>query len=212
MPSEEILNALDSLHREIEKLEPAIKHVELALQVTQTVKDIPQKHIDLISEIKQGDANHKAELKNLFEQEFTIFTHENKRLQQITSEIQQQVFLEQESLTKLKDTIQSFHDRIEKINFPERLDKLDANLAGIMSAVQAIQGRLDIVERNLSDKIRDLIEYQKETRLILQNGFEQNKLTVQSALDNIAKKQQTYTYVTWILVVIATLITLFFKK
>ena len=51
-----------------------------------------------------------------------------------------------------------------------------------------------------------------QKRLILQNGFEQNKLTVQSALDNVAKKQQTYTYVTWILVVIATLITLFFKK
>ena len=150
--------------------------------------------------------------KNLFEQEFTIFTHENKRLQQITSEIQQQVLLEQESLTKLKDTIQSFHDRIEKINFPERLDKLDANLAGIMSAVQAIQGRLDIVERNLSDKIRDLIEYQKETRLILQNGFEQNKLTIQSALDNAAKKQQTFTYITWLLVVIAAFIILFIKK
>lgn len=212
MPSEEILNALESLHREIEKLEPAIKHVELALQVTQTVKDIPQKHIDLISEIKNNDANHKAELKNLFEQELTSFTHENKRLQKITSEIQQQVLLEQESLTKLKETIQSFHDRIEKINFPERLDKLDANLAGIMSAVQAIQGRLDIVERNLSDKIRDMIEYQKETRVILQNGFEQNKLTLQSALDSIAKKQQTFTYVTWILIAVATLIIFFLKK
>ena len=212
MPSEEILNALESLHREIEKLEPAIKHVEMALHVTQTVKDIPQKHIDLISEIKNNDANHKAELKTLFEQELSIFTQENKRLQQITSEIQQQILLEQESLTKLKETIQSFHDRIEKINFPERLDKLDANLAGIMSAVQAIQGRLDIVERNLSDKIRDMIEYQKETRGILQNGLEQNKLMLQSVAENAAKKQQTFSYITWVLVVIATLIMFFLKK
>ena len=112
----------------------------------------------------------------------------------------------------IKETIQSFHDRIEKINFPERLDKLDANLAGIMSAVQAIQGRLDIVERNLSDKFRDMIEYQKETRVILQNGFDQNKLTLQSELDSIAKKQQTYTFVSWILVVIATIIIIFLKK
>jgi DNA repair exonuclease SbcCD ATPase subunit len=212
MPSEEILNALESLHKEIEKLEPAIKHVEMALHVTQAVKDIPQKHIDLISEIKNNDANHKAALKTLFEQELSIFSHENKRLQQITSEIQQQILLEQESLTKLKETIQSFHDRVEKINFPERLDKLDANLAGIMSAVQAIQGRLDIVERNLSDKIRDIVEYQKETRGILQNGFEQNKLTLQSIVDNAAKKQQTFTYITWALVVIAAFIMCFLKK
>ena len=133
-------------------------------------------------------------------------------MQEITSEIQQQILLEQESLTKLKETIQSFHDRIEKINFPERLDKLDANLAGIMSAVQAIQGRLDIVERNLSDKIRDMIEYQKETRGILQNGFEQNKLIFQSIVENAAKKQQTFTYITWVLVVIATFIMCFLKK
>jgi DNA repair exonuclease SbcCD ATPase subunit len=212
MPSEEILNALESLHREIEKLEPAIKHVEMALHVTQTVKDIPQKHIDLISEIKNNDANHKAELKTLIEQELSIFTQENKRLQLITSEIQQQILLEQESLTKLKETIQSFHDRIEKINFPQRLDKLDANLAGIMSAVQAIQGRLDIVERNLSDKIRDMIEYQKETRGILQNGLEQNKLMLQSIVEKAAKKLQTFTYITWVLVVIATFIIFFIKK
>ncbi len=69
MLSQEVLTALESLHREIERLEPAIKHVETAQQVTQTVKAIPQKHLEFLQEVKGNDAKHKDELKNLFAKE-----------------------------------------------------------------------------------------------------------------------------------------------
>ena len=206
MASQEVLSALETLHREIEKLEPAIKHVEMAQLVTQTVKAIPQKHVELLKEVKSNDAKYKEELKTLFAKELSSFTEENKKLQKTTTEIQQQVKLEQEALTKLKETVKSFHERVEKINFPERLDKLDANVAGIMSAAQAIQGRLDIVERNISDKIRDMHDYQKETRATQQSGLEQLKTTLQTALDTTAKKQQILTYITWVLFIIGFII------
>ena len=88
MASQEVITALESLHREIEKLEPAIKHVETAQQVTQTVKAIPQKHVELLTEVKNNDAKHKEELKNLFAKELSGFTAENKKLQKTTTEIQ----------------------------------------------------------------------------------------------------------------------------
>lgn len=212
MASQEVLTALESLHREIEKLEPAIKHVETAQQVTQTVKVIPQKHVELLQEVKSNDAKHKDELKNLFEKELSGFTEENKKLQKTTTEIQQQVKLEQEALAKLKETVQSFHERVEKINFPERLDKLDANVAGIMAAIQSVQSRLDGLERNISDRLRDMQDYQKETRAALQSGLEQTKTALQTAVDTAAKKQQTLTYITWALVVVAIIITFVLKK
>lgn len=212
MASQEVLTALESLHREIEKLEPAIKHVETAQQVTQTVKAIPQKHVELMQEVKSNDAKHKDELKNLFEKELSGFTEENKKLQKTTTEIQQQVKLEQEALAKLKETVQSFHERVEKINFPERLDKLDANVAGIMAAIQSVQSRLDGLERNISDRLRDMQDYQKETRATLQSGLEQSKTALQTAVDTAAKKQQTLTYITWALVVVAIIITFVLKK
>ena len=212
MASQEVLTALESLHREIEKLEPAIKHVETAQQVTQTVKAIPQKHVELLQEVKSNDAKHKDELKNLFEKELSGFTEENKKLQKITTEIQQQVKLEQEALAKLKETVQSFHERVEKINFPERLDKLDANVAGIMAAIQSVQSRLDGLERNISDRLRDMQDYQKETRAALQSGLEQSKTALLTAVDTAAKKQQTLTYITWALVVVAIIITFVLKK
>ena len=212
MASQEVITALESLHREIEKLEPAIKHVETAQQVTQTVKAIPQKHVELLTEVKNNDAKHKEELKNLFAKELSGFTEENKKLQKTTTEIQQQVKLEQEALGKLKETVQSFYERVEKINFPERLDKLDANVAGIMAAIQSVQSRLDGLERNISDRLRDMQDYQKETRAALQSGLEQTKTALQTAVDAAAKKQQTFTYITWALVVVAIIITFVLKK
>lgn len=212
MASLEVLTALELLHREIEKLEPAIKHVETAQQVTQIVKAIPQKHVELFQEVKSNDAKHKDELKNLFAKELSGFTEENKKLQKTTTEIQQQVKLEQEALAKLKETVQSFHERVEKINFPERLDKLDANVAGIMAAIQSVQSRLDGLERNISDRLRDMQDYQKETRAALQSGLEQTKTALQTAVDTAAKKQQTLTYITWALVVVAIIITFVLKK
>lgn len=206
MASQEVLTALESLHREIEKLEPAIRHVETAQLVTQTVKAIPQKHVELLTEVKNNDAEHKEMLRNLFAKELSGFTEENKKLQKTTTEIQHQVKLEQEALTKLKETVQSFHARVEKINFPERLDKLDANVAGIMAAVQSAQSRLDGLERNISDRLRDIQDFQKETRAALQSGLEQTKTAIQMAVVAAVKKQQTFTYITWALVVVSTII------
>ena len=212
MPSQEVLTALETLHREIEKLEPAIKHVETAQQVTQTVKAIPQKHVELLQEVKSNDAKHKDELKNLFAKELSGFTEENKKLQKTTTEIQQQVKLEQEALAKLKETVQSFHERVEKINFPERLDKLDANVAGIIAGIHSVLSRIEGLERNITDRLRDVLDYQKETRVTLQSELEQSKTTLQTAVDTAAKKQQTHTYITWALVVVAIIITFVLKK
>lgn len=206
MASQDVLTALETLHREIEKLEPAIKHVEMAQQVTQTVKAIPQKHVELLQEVKSNDAKHKDELKDLFVKELSGFTEENKKLQKTTTEIQQQIKLEQAALAKLNETVQAFHERVEKIHFPERLDKLDANVAGIMAGIQTVQSRLDGLERNITDRLKDVQDYQKETRATFQNGLEQINVTLQSFLEATAKKQQTFFYITWALIVVVLVI------
>lgn len=203
MASQEVLTALETLHREIEKLEPAIKHVETAQQVTQTVKEIPQKHVELLQEVKSNDLKHKDELKNLFVKELSEFTEENKKLQKTTAEIQQQIMLEQKALAKLQETVQSFHERVEKINFPERLDKLDANVAGIMAAIQSVQSRLDNLERNISDRLLDIKDFQKETTISLNKSI--SDLT--SNINEVASKHQVLFYITWFLIISAIITT-----
>ena len=212
MASQEVLTALEVLEKELAKLEPAIKHVETAVEVTKIVKEIPQKHVDLLKQVKDNDEKYKKELNTLFEKELSSLTEENKKLQKTTEEIQKQVKLEQEALDKLRETIKSFHDRIEKINFPERLDKLDANVAGIIAGIHSVLSRIEGLERNITDRLRDILDYQKEARFTLQSELEQSKTALQTAVDTAAKKQQTLTYITWALVAVAIIITFVLKK
>jgi predicted nuclease with TOPRIM domain len=149
MPSQEVLTALESLHRELEKLEPAVKHIETAQLITQTIKLIPDKYMELIKDVKECDIKFKGELKALFEKEITEVSVETEMLQIITKEIQQQIKIELGDLSRLNETIKSFHERVEKINFPVRLDEL-------------------------GDKIKNLEDFQKETSVKIQEIIEIN--------------------------------------
>jgi chromosome segregation ATPase len=162
MPSPEVLTALEGLHRELERLEPAIKHVETAQEITRTVKLIPEKHIALIESLKADNDTYKESLSLLFSAKLSALSSETEKLILTTREIQSGIQAEQDSLKKLKEQIAGFHDKVERINFPERLDKLDATVSGIMSAVQATQSRLDNIERNLTDRISDLSKSQEK--------------------------------------------------
>ena len=116
MASQEVLTALETLHREIEKLEPAIKHVETAQQVTQTVKAIPQKHVELLQEVKSNDAKHKDELKNLFEKELWLYRGKQK-LQKLPLKFSNRWSWSRKPLPSWRETVHSFHERVEN-QFP----------------------------------------------------------------------------------------------
>ena len=219
MASNEVLKALEALRKELDKLEPAIKHVETAQQVTETVKNIPQKHIDLINEVKESDSKHKGELKELFTKELEIITVENKKITDSNVEIQKLIKTDLEIIGKLKETVSLFLDRVDKVNFPERLDKMDATISGIMTAVQSIQGRLDIVERNITDRLKDSADFQKEMKSSLQTSIDNSTKVLKSSLEQnkavqeaTAKKQQTNTYITWAIIIIGIIVIIFTCK
>jgi hypothetical protein len=110
-------------------------------------------------------------------------------------------------LDKLKKTIKDFHIEIVRINFPERLDKMDANVAGIMAAVQAIQGRLDLLERNLADRLKDNQELQKDMKLEIKNLLDQNMIFQEKN----AKKHQINTYISWSILILLGILIIVFK-
>lgn len=206
MASQEVLTALETLRHELEKLEPAIKHVETAQLITQSIKGIPEKHIELLKEVRNNDALHKVQLKNLFKKELQDLTEENRRLQKNTDEIQRKIVAEQEALSKLNNTVKSFHDRVEKINFPERFDDLDSNVSGNTQALQSLQTTLSRIERNIIDRLIDLSDYQKETRSGLQTAIEQAKSSIQLFIEASAKRQKLLNYITWGLIVMSVVV------
>lgn len=201
MASQEVLTALENLHRELENLKPAIKHVEAAQQVIQTVKGIPQKHLDLLKEVKEADIKYKNELKELFSKDLMLITEEYRKLSKTTTEIQEQVKFEQKYLAQLREAAKELFQKIEDVHFPERLDKLDANVAGIMAAIQSVQSRLDSLERNISDRLKDIFDQQKEAQA-----------AVQAAIVTNFKKQKALFYITWGLIIVGILVLFVIKS
>ncbi len=100
---------------------------------------------------------------------------------------------------------------ILNLNLPIRIDKLEANIAGISSAIQNVQGRLDIVESNVKDKLREATEKQVQTL----NTFQEKMMKAIESLNNenikIQKNQQVMSIITIALIVISFLV-LFFVK
>jgi chromosome segregation ATPase len=60
----------------------------------------------------------------------------------------------QQSSIELINTVEQLLSKIDRVDFPSRLDKLDASVVGINSAIQNIFTRFDSVERNLKDDIQ----------------------------------------------------------
>lgn len=208
MASEKVLQSLETLHRELDKLSPAIEHVQTAQKISETVKDIPNKHLELIKSVKQTDEDYKKELKEQLKNDASKITVEVNQIIQKFKDTQDLLKGEIVDLDKLKKTIKDFHVDIVRINFPDRLDKMDANVAGIMAAVQAIQGRLDLVERNISDQLKNNADFQKDMRAEIKNLFEQNI----SFQEKNAKKHQINTYISWSILVLLGVLFFIFKK
>lgn len=201
MASEKVLQSLEALHRELDKLSPAIEHVHTAQKIAETVKDIPSKHLELIKSVKKTDEDYKNDLTEQLKKEASKITVEVNQIIQSFKDTQGLLKGEIIDLEKLKKTIKDFHVEIMRINFPERLDKMDANIAGIMAAVQAVQSRLDSLERNITDRLKDNADFQKDMKTAIQN--ELDKATKTQEIYN--KKQQTNTYITWAIIIVATI-------
>jgi hypothetical protein len=192
MASQQILTELEELHRQLDRLKPAIKHVEMAEQVLTGVQQIPAKHQELLEIIKKEDTDFKNDLTGLMRQSHVQMKEENSHLNFTTSEIQQQVKREQQYLAELREKVNNYYDIIERINFPDRLDKLDNNVSAIVLAVQSVQNRLDNLERNLVDRIKETAEQQK-----------QSLTKMQETLADGIQKQKVMGYVTWGLIIMA---------
>ncbi len=98
---------------------------------------------------------------------------------------------------------------ISDLNLPIRIDKLDANISGILTAIQNLQGRLDLVERNFSDKLKDLGDKQKSALSDLSKDVNAKFQSTLAAISNlelkmlaIEKSQNNKTIITWIFIAI----------
>ena len=176
MKNEQISEALENIRQNLSELEPAIKHVNMASEVTRIVGEIPQKHADFLNELKTLDLEHKNELKSILENETKEILRKNDEL---IVHLQKSIESENQFASKLESyssEISEYINKLNSIDFPSRLDKLDSNVASINQVVNNLHSKLDNIERDLRDQIRDMEkELKDQLKLALQHSSERQK-------------------------------------
>ena len=79
----------------------------------------------------------------------------------ITQEAADKIIKESKELNKttkkLNNSTERLMKKLEKVDFPNRLDKLDTTVSGINSGIQNVLSRFDSIERNLKDDFENKI-------------------------------------------------------
>jgi prefoldin subunit 5 len=198
--------------------------------VKDTIKNLNEIKVATISEVqKAANAITKADFDGKFAKLQSGIDTSVKSNQQLADGIQKMKIPEKidefeksvnkrltESYKEIERNTKQIADDTSKailnLNLPIRIDKLDASIAGISSAIQNVQGRLDLVESNVKDRLREASDRQVQALNAFQDKI-MNALEKQN-LENIKrhKGQQMSSIITIAFVVISFLVLFFVKN
>jgi ElaB/YqjD/DUF883 family membrane-anchored ribosome-binding protein len=145
MPSENVLQSLQILEENLKKLEPAIKHVEMALKLTAILNELPSKFNVFLKDLKDSDVEHKEQLRKEINQLI-------KDASKVFNKLQEELT---ESIKKIYDTTQSFEDLLVKLD--EAIDRLMS--IDIETALHDLVMQVTLIGQlvhDLQDMIRNL--------------------------------------------------------
>lgn len=142
----EIEKSLKELHQELEKLAPAIEHIELLRNVIVTVQSIPNKHIELIESLKSVDSEFKKETLEHIKQEMAQLIQSNSKLIEEMGLISSSNESVVNSLKNYSIKIEEYLSNIASVDFPARLSSIEADISSSSSALNNLQGSINNIQ------------------------------------------------------------------
>lgn len=119
---------------------------------------------DLISEARDTAEKNISETKDIVSR---LVTSSEKTLDKTVKESKKLAKVSKE----LAKSVEILLEKLDKVDFPIRLDKIDNSVASITVGVQNIQSRLDMVENNIKDELssklsEQLLKFKKHQNII----------------------------------------------
>jgi len=214
---DKVMGKIDSINfpERLDNIETAVNHtvesldetkkrtIEEVQKASETIikADFDKKFIelrDVINEVVNSSDKLSATLeKQQLGEKVTEFEKNvSKRIHESYKEV------EKNTMKISTDSTKQFTD----LNLPLRIDKLDVNISGILTAIQNLQGRLDLVERNFSDKLKDSGEMHIKAFGDLSKDVNMKIQTTLGAISSIEQKMLTFdksqkyrTIITWVI-------------
>jgi hypothetical protein len=129
----------DNINESMIELEQELNKLNSASELISKAKDTAEKNIietkDIISKLVKSS-----------EKTLDKTVKESKQLAKVSKELAKNVEL--------------LVERLDNVDFPVRLDKIDTSVASINAGVQNIQGRVDSLENNLKDDVTNKLNDQ----------------------------------------------------
>ncbi len=211
MPSQQVIEKLEKLQTELETVSFAIKHIEDASKVAKSAADILKKIPELLTELKSVEEKHRKDLKQDLKEKIDAI---EKQLQSLLTELKdkaKQLSQAIEETKKLEKAINDYFGELKKINFPERLDKIDNQISSInigvgnlQTAIQNTQTKMYTVNTALTEAKQSIEKKQIDNQEILIQRFSHQEKEI-----NLLK---TIFFIACGLIVIGTVVTILVLK
>lgn len=210
MPTPQVIEKLEALQSKLETVSIAIKHIEDASMVAKTAADILKKIPELLTELKSVEEKHRKDLQKDLKEKIDVI---EKQLQSLLAELKdkaKQLNQVIEETKKLEKSITDYFAELRKINFPERLDKIDNQISSINIGVGNLQTAIQISQTKI-DSVNLALNEAKQS-------IEKKQIVIQELLiqrlnhqDNEIKLLKTILFVVCGLVIIGFIATIFIK-
>lgn len=195
MPTQSVIEKLEELHKVLDKTSSAVTHIDDAAIVAKNAAAILKSFSALIDDLKAIEEKHRQELFKIHKDKIDAL---QGQLQILLTELKEKSEKFNQLIDEtniLEHTISDYYSEIKKINFPERLDKIDnqisainIGIANLQTAIQETQRRIEtgfnatseIIQQAREKIISDLTSHINikisEQNVLLQKEIKNNRI------------------------------------
>ncbi len=189
--SQDIHTHLEKLKTELNKLEPAVKHLQKADEnATALISSLTNIHKEFSKHLQSiekslSDANekHQKQLTKEIQESIKKITDATELFSKYNSTFDKQIKILLSEYSELGIASADLIKKIENVDFPKQFDELSTTLSSIKHELQKIQTKIGTLERNLNntlqakeDSLKDKIDcFEKTTKALLEKHLKENK-------------------------------------
>ncbi len=138
-----VASSLETLHTALNNLEPAVEHVQNAMQVTNAAKNVVDQNLKFIDDQNQLNKDHK-------EEQLKLLNEQAQSITQRSEEVINGVKKSAEDIGVLDKSLNNYLSEIKAIDFPERLSTIEKGITTTSSEVNAMQEKFKEIKKELN--------------------------------------------------------------
>ena len=172
--------SLETLHKALTNLEPAIVHVQSVMEASKAAKSIVHENISFLKNQKEINEEHKVKL--------VLSLNEGvANISKKSYEVLDGVKNSTKDIITLDNSINKYLESIIKIDFPTRLTSIESDISSVSSALNNMQGTVNTIQN-------EIVRLERENKAVsdtLKKQFEKGNENLSQKLDFINKENKT---------------------